>query len=60
MKAFYYILYPGIVIFNGAANAFTRWLGVPPASETDETLGERELLRVLTQSGEGGTLTWQK
>jgi CBS domain containing-hemolysin-like protein len=56
MKVFYYILYPGIVVFNGAANTFTRALGVPPASETDETLGERELLRVLTQSGEGGNI----
>jgi CBS domain containing-hemolysin-like protein len=56
MKFFYYILYPGIVVFNGAANAFTRSLGVPPASETDETLGERELLRVLTQSGEQGDI----
>jgi CBS domain containing-hemolysin-like protein len=56
MKVSYYILYPGIVVFNGAANAFTRSLGVPPASETDETLGERELLRVLTQSGEGGDI----
>jgi CBS domain containing-hemolysin-like protein len=56
MKFFYYILYPGIVVFNGAANAFTRLLGVPPASETDETLGERELLRVLTRSGEGGDI----
>jgi CBS domain containing-hemolysin-like protein len=56
MKLFYFILYPGIVVFNGAANAFTRALGVPPASETDETLGERELLRVLTQSGEEGDI----
>lgn len=56
MKVFYYILYPGIVVFNGAANAFTRALGVPPASETDETLGERELLRVLTRSGEEGDI----
>ncbi|SFG80055.1 Hemolysin, contains CBS domains [Halopelagius inordinatus] len=56
MKLFYYILYPGIVVFNGAANAFTRSLGVPPASESDETLGERELLRVLTQSGEEGDI----
>ena len=56
MKLFYYILYPGIVVFNGAANGFTRSLGVPPASEADETLGERELLRVLTQSGEGGDI----
>ncbi len=51
MKFFYYILYPGIVVFNGAANAFTRSLGVPPASD-----GERELLRVLTRSGEGGDI----
>jgi CBS domain containing-hemolysin-like protein len=56
MKGFYYILYPGIVVFNGAANGFTRALGVPPASETDETLGERELLRVLTRSGEEGDI----
>jgi len=56
MKFFYYLLYPGIVVFNGAANAFTRSIGVPPASESDETLGERELLRVLTRSGEEGTI----
>ncbi|WP_117591222.1 hemolysin family protein [Haloprofundus halophilus] len=56
MKFFYYVLYPGIVVFNGAANAFTRSIGVPPASETDETLGERELLRVLTRSGEEGNI----
>ncbi len=29
---------------------------MPPASETDETLGERELLRVLTRSGEEGDI----
>ena len=56
MKAFYLLLYPGIVVFNGAANAFTRTLGVPPASETEETLGEREVLRVLTQSSENGDI----
>ena len=54
MKLFYYIFYPGLVVFNGTANAFTRLLGVPPASETDETLGEREIRRVLARSGEAG------
>ena len=54
MKLFYYLFYPGIVVFNGAANRFTRALGVPPASESDETLGEREIRRVLVQSGEEG------
>ncbi|WP_340098166.1 hemolysin family protein [Salinibaculum salinum] len=56
MKFFYYIFYPGLVVFNGTANAFTRMLGVPPASETDETLGEREIRRVLVRSGEKGDI----
>jgi len=56
MKLFYYAFYPGIVVFNGAANAFTRLIGVPPASESDETLGEREIRRVLAQSGEEGAI----
>jgi CBS domain containing-hemolysin-like protein len=54
MKLSYYLFSPGIVVFNGAANAFTRALGVPPASETDETMQEREIRRVLARSGEAG------
>ena len=54
MKLSYYLFSPGIVVFNGAANAFTRAIGVPPMSETDETMGEREIRRVLARSGEAG------
>jgi CBS domain containing-hemolysin-like protein len=54
MKLFYYLFFPGIVVFNGAANGFTRLLGVPPASETDETLGEDEIRLVLSRSGRKG------
>jgi CBS domain containing-hemolysin-like protein len=54
MKLSYYVFTPGIVVFNGAANAFTRLLGVPPASETDETMEEREIRRVVARSGEAG------
>jgi CBS domain containing-hemolysin-like protein len=54
MRFFYYLFYPGLVVFNGTANAFTSLLGVPPASETDETLDEREIRRVLARSGEAG------
>ncbi|WP_440988399.1 hemolysin family protein [Haloarchaeobius baliensis] len=54
MAVSYYIFKPGIVVFNGAANAFTRLLGIPPVSETDETLEEREIRRVLARSGEEG------
>jgi CBS domain containing-hemolysin-like protein len=56
MKIFYFVLYPGIVVFNGTANAFTRLLGIPPASETEEALGEREIRRVLARSGEQGDI----
>ena len=54
MKLSYYLFIPGIIVFNGTANAFTRMLGIPPASETDETLEEREIRRVLLRSGEKG------
>jgi CBS domain containing-hemolysin-like protein len=56
MKLSYYLFSPGIVVFNGAANAFTSLIGVPPASETDETLEEREIRRVLARSGEAGNV----
>ncbi|QHS16937.1 hemolysin family protein [Halopenitus persicus] len=54
MQFFYYAFLPGIVVFNGTANAFTRLLGVPPASETDETLTERELRMALSHAGDEG------
>ena len=54
MKFFYYLFYPGLVVFNGTANAFTSLLGVPPASETEETLSEEEIRMVLSRSGQKG------
>ncbi|MFC7141766.1 hemolysin family protein [Halosimplex aquaticum] len=54
MKFFYYIFIPGLVVLNGTANYFTRLIGVPPASETEETLSEEEILTVLTRSGSKG------
>jgi CBS domain containing-hemolysin-like protein len=54
MKLFYYAFYPGLVVFNGTANVFTRLLGIPPASESEETLEEREIRRVLARSSEQG------
>ena len=54
MKLFYYVLVPGIIVFNGTANFFTKLVGVQPASETDETLQEDELRMVLARSGKQG------
>ena len=36
MKFFYYAFMPGIIVFNGTANYFTRLVGVRPASESGE------------------------
>jgi CBS domain containing-hemolysin-like protein len=54
MKLFYFVFMPGLVVFNGAANRFTSMLGVPPASETEETLSEEEIRMVLSRAGEKG------
>ena len=56
MRLFYYLFVPGIVVFNGTANAFTKLLGVEPASETEETLDEEELLLILSRSGRQGQI----
>jgi CBS domain containing-hemolysin-like protein len=54
MKLFYYLFYPGLVVFNGTANAFTGAIGIPPASETEETLSEEEIRMVLARAGDEG------
>ena len=56
MKFFYYLFVPGIVVFNGTANYFTRLLGVSPASERDETHTEEEIRMILTRSQETGEI----
>ena len=56
MKFFYYIFIPGIVVFNGTANFFTRLIGVAPASERDESHSPEEIIRIVSQSGEQGAV----
>jgi CBS domain containing-hemolysin-like protein len=56
MKFFSYLLLPATVVFNGTANAFTRLLGYPPASESDETHSEDEIRTLVTQSARQGML----
>ena len=54
MKFFYYVFVPGIIVFNGTANYFTRLAGVSPASESEETHTEEEIRMILTRSEETG------
>jgi CBS domain containing-hemolysin-like protein len=56
MRFFYYLLLPFTILFNGTANAITRALGYPPASETDETHSEGEIRQLVAQSTRHGVL----
>jgi len=56
MRFFYYLFWPGIVVFNGTANAVVRLFGIPPASETEEIHSEEELRIIIEQSTRQGIL----
>jgi CBS domain containing-hemolysin-like protein len=56
MKLFYYLLLPATVVSNGTANAFTRLLGYPPASESEETHSEDQIRTLVAQSARQGML----
>lgn len=56
MKAAYTILLPGVVLFNGTANAVVRLFGVPPATDTEEHHTEEELRMIIAQSRRQGVL----
>jgi CBS domain containing-hemolysin-like protein len=56
MRFFYYLLLPGIFLFNGTANLFIRLLGYPPASEGDDTHTETEIRTLVGQSARRGVL----
>ncbi len=56
MRLFYYAFLPLVVLFNGAANALTRTLGIPPASEGEESPSETEIRALVQQSARHGML----
>jgi CBS domain containing-hemolysin-like protein len=56
MRFSYYLLLPGTLVFNGLANAITRALGYPAASEADETHSEEEIRQLVAQSTRRGVL----
>lgn len=60
MKIFYYVFIPGIILFNGTANLSTRLIGVSPASDTDDTHTEEEILTLLSEAGEAGRVDMEE
>ncbi len=53
-EVFLLVFVPGIVVFNGTANYFTRLAGVSPASDSEGTHTEEEIRMLLTRSEETG------
>ncbi|MDP9425318.1 MAG: hemolysin family protein [Actinomycetota bacterium] len=56
MRIFYYLLLPGVIVFNGTANAVVRLFGVPPATEGADTYSEQEIRTLIAQSTKQGIL----
>ena len=56
MRFFYYLLLPGVVVFNGTANAVVKLFGVAPAAEGSETYSEAEIRTLIAQSTRQGIL----
>lgn len=56
MRVFYYLFYPGTVVFNGTANKLLKMIGVQPASEHEESHSEEELQMLVSESYKGGHL----
>jgi len=54
MRFFYTIFYPGVVIFNGTANAFIRLFKIEPANEQELTHTQEELQVLITDSYKSG------
>jgi len=42
MKFFYYIFIPGIIVFNGTANFFTRLIGVAPTPSATRATRQKD------------------
>ena len=56
MRLFYYLFYPGIIVFNGTANSILRMIGVQPTSEHEASHSEKELQMLVSESYKSGHL----
>jgi len=54
MRFFYVLFYPGVIALNGTANYLLRLLGLPDASEQEQTHTEEELRMLINASYKSG------
>lgn len=56
MKGFYYLFLPGIIVFNGTANAVVKLFGLRPVSESEAAYSSEELRMIISASTRQGIL----
>jgi len=54
MRVFYTVFYPGVLLFNGAANFFVRLFKIKPATESEMTHTQEELQVLISDSYKSG------
>jgi CBS domain containing-hemolysin-like protein len=60
LRVFYWLVYPGLIILNGASSVLLRALGYPSIHDAEGALSEEEILGVLSQAYAKGRLSQPK
>lgn len=60
LQVFYWIVFPGLIVLNGASSLLLRALGYPSMHDAEGALSEEEILGVLTQAYAKGRLAQAK
>ncbi len=60
LRVFYWMVFPGLIVLNGASSLLLRALGFPSLHDAEGALSEEEILGMLTQAYAKGRLSQAK
>ena len=60
LRIFYWMVFPGLIVLNGASSILLRALGFPSLHDAEGALSEEEILGMLTQAYAKGRLSQAK
>jgi CBS domain containing-hemolysin-like protein len=60
LRVFYWMVFPGLIVLNGASSVLLRALGYPALHDAEGALSEEEILGMLTQAYAKGRLAQSK
>ena len=60
LRVFYWMVFPGLIVLNGASSLLLRALGYPALHDAEGALSEEEILGMLTQAYAKGRLAQSK